>query len=257
MSILSRLFGSKPQASVAGLGLPCPAQTTYVVGDIHGRADLLETLLVQIDEDSEQYPDAVCICLGDYVDRGENSAATLKTLQDLQTQMPKTLFCLMGNHERMMLDFVDHPEKRGGRWLRNGGLQTLASYGVSGITETTSEERSIAARDQFLDEIDPVMLDWVRKLPLQWDSGNLIVVHAALDPNLAPDAQDDRVRIWGHRDFTNLPRQDGRWVAHGHTVTETPFFGASRIAVDTGAYYSGVLTAAKVSPTGAVEFLHT
>lgn len=257
MSLLKRLFGTKPAPAPTDLGAPRPLQTTYVVGDIHGRADLLENLLVQIDADRGHDPDAVCICLGDFVDRGEQSGAVLDLLRTRQTATPATFVCLMGNHERMLLDFVDRTAERGQRWLRNGGLQTLASMGVSGITESAPLDRLMAARDQFLNLIDPAMLDWLRDLPKHWDSGNLVVVHAALDPNAPPDGQSDHTRIWGHRDFLKLPRRDGLWVAHGHTITDTPQFTASRIAVDTGAYYSGTLTAAKISPAGTVDFLQT
>tara|TARA_R110002073_G_scaffold255893_1_gene418495 strand:- start:2098 stop:2871 length:774 start_codon:yes stop_codon:yes gene_type:complete len=257
MSLLKRLFGTKPAPAPTDLGAPRPLQTTYVVGDIHGRADLLENLLVQIDADRRHDPHAVCICLGDFVDRGEQSGAVLELLRARQTATPATFVCLMGNHERMLLDFIDRTAERGQRWLRNGGLQTLASMGVSGITESAPPDRLMAARDQFLNLTEPAMFEWLRALPTQWDSGNLVVVHAALDPNAPPDGQSDRTRIWGHRDFLTLPRRDGLWVAHGHTIIDQPHFAASRIAVDTGAYYSGTLTAAKISPTGTVDFLQT
>ena len=257
MSLLKRLFGSKPAPAPTDLGAPRPLQTTYVVGDIHGRADLLENLLAQIDADRADDPEAVCICLGDFVDRGEHSGAVLDQLRARQSETPATFICLMGNHERMMLDFIDRTKERGQRWLRNGGLQTLASMGVSGITESAAPDRLMAARDQLLDLTEPLMVDWLRTLQTQWNSGNLVVVHAALDPNAPPASQSDRTRIWGHRDFLKRPRQDGLWVAHGHTITDQPQCVASRIAVDTGAYYSGTLTAAKISPAGTVDFLQT
>jgi len=80
-------------------------------------------------------PDAPRVFVGDYVDRGENSADVLRTLFALKDD--RKVVCLIGNHEDMMLGFIDDPEKKGARWLRYGGLQTLASFGIGGVTSSS------------------------------------------------------------------------------------------------------------------------
>ncbi len=232
-----------------------PDQTVAVVGDIHGREDLLIRLMAQLETDAAAQDVHKIIFAGDYVDRGDDSAAVLTRLHHLDQDNPK-IVCLLGNHEDMLLSFLDAPDKHGPMWLRNGGLQTLASYGIGGLTETSRAlaEVATALRTQM-----PAGLEtWLRALPRQWASGNLHVVHAGADPDLPMAIQPDDVLTWGHPQFFQRARTDGLWIVHGHTVTETP--GANdtgQIAVDTGAYFSNSLTAAIISPQGEIQLIQT
>ncbi|MGH7125416.1 MAG: metallophosphoesterase, partial [Stellaceae bacterium] len=112
-----------PSAAPAGTRL-------YAVGDIHGRADLLEALLAQIAEDAGRHTDATkrLIYLGDYVDRGPASSAVIDMV--LHDGPPGfEVVPLMGNHEEMMLRFLEDIAV-GRTWMMNGGDATLRSYGV-------------------------------------------------------------------------------------------------------------------------------
>ncbi len=235
---------------------PCPEQTIYAIGDIHGCIDLLEALLAAIDADilkcREESP--VLVLLGDYVDRGENAAKTLQRVKDLAHSHPQNVICLMGNHEKMLLDFLDDPVQNGWQWMRNGGLQTLASYRVGGVSEQPAQKQLLNGRDALQSAIPTGIEDWLRGLPLTWQSGNMIFVHAALDPVKDVDTQDSDTLLWGHRDFRKLPRTDGNWVVHGHTIVEQPTNHDGCISIDTGAYFSGRLSAAKIDDTG-VQFI--
>lgn len=230
---------------------PQPLQPVAVVGDIHGCSDLLANLLDQLENRSCE----VIVTVGDYVDRGEDSAAVLSMLMAKSTATPERFVCLMGNHEKMMLDFLDRPEERGRRWLRNGGLQTLASFGIGGVTETAAEDLLRQTSETLRNALPEGMEDWIRGLPDRWSSGSLWVVHAAADPALPVNAQDKRTLLWGHGAFLTTPRRDGLWVAHGHTIVDMPEMRRSRISVDTGAYHSGRLTAAIIGPSGEVDFV--
>ncbi|OWU66697.1 hypothetical protein ATO2_17780 [Roseovarius sp. 22II1-1F6A] len=224
-----------------------PEAAFCAVGDIHGRADLLDRLLEKLHEQAP--PDAAFVCVGDYVDRGEDSARVLRDLQALSVAHPDHVTCLMGNHEEMLLGFLDRPEQAGPGWLRHGGLQTLASFGLpapAGATPTPAAWEDL--RDQLRAALGADLETWLRALPLQWRSGNVAVVHAGADPALPLEAQTTRALLWGHRDFATTPRRDGQWVLHGHTITDMPQMQAGRIAIDTGAYATGRLTAALVLP---------
>lgn len=251
MSLLSRLFRRQPVSDVPTETLPNPDQVVQVIGDVHGCHSLLLKLLDRLPAADKQ------IFLGDYVDRGEDSKAVISCLFERQTTAPDSVVCLMGNHEKMMLDFLDTPEERGERWLRNGGLQTLASYGVRGVNERMQGDELLAT----CAELGAAMPDghhaWLQGLPKSWTSGNLAAVHAAADPGRAIADQDDKVLLWGHPAFLRKPRRDGIWVAHGHTVLDTAEFQNNRIGVDTGAYFSDCLTAATIYPDGRVEFTST
>ena len=226
---------------------PKPDAPFYAVGDIHGRADLLEQLLTWLD------PSHPVVFVGDYLDRGEHSAAVLQRLRDLSDDPGRSVHCLMGNHEDMLLAFLDDPENRGKSWLRNGGLQTLASYKVAGAQQAaTGQELSLVAGN-LRAAMGPDLIGWLKRRPLFWRSGNVAVVHAGADPGEPIENQKARTLIWGHPKFLSTPRSDGVWVVHGHTIVDQAICDNGIISVDTGAYATGRLTAAGIG-NGSVEF---
>jgi serine/threonine protein phosphatase 1 len=231
----------------AGFAPPplAPTQSFAAIGDVHGRADLLDALLIRI---GSELPEGPVICVGDYVDRGEDSAAVLRRLQAENTSDRSPLICLAGNHEDMLLKFLDEPEKSGQMWLRNGGLQTLASFGVGGITPATTGAALVKARDALALRMGDDLIDWLRALPVTWTSGNVTVLHAGADPALPLSEQKRQTLLWGHKDFASRPRSDGQWIIHGHTIVPEPESTGGRIAIDTGAFATGRLTAAIVTP---------
>ncbi|SDJ05096.1 metallophosphoesterase family protein [Salipiger marinus] len=250
MKILSHLFRAKGsgQAKPAFDAPLAPDRPFCAIGDIHGSLPALEALLSKI-ESLPQVPPV--ICLGDYMDRGEQSAQALTRLWALAKEFGEDFVCLKGNHEQMCLDFLENPEEGGEFWLRHGGLQTLASYGIGHRPGQASHR---VLRDKLADAMGPDLLDWLAGLPLSWQSGNVVVVHAGLDPALPLAAQRPSVLMWGHPEFEKTPRRDGLWVVHGHTIVPEPQVVAGRIATDTGAYATGRLSAAHVSMDG-VTFL--
>jgi len=239
--LFARLFRPAPQ-TVPDTPI-APAGPFQVVGDIHGRLDLLHLILDASD------PDLPLICVGDYVDRGEDSAGVLRLLTEASH------LCLMGNHEEMLLKFLDAPESGGAQWLRHGGLQTLASFGVAGVTTTSGPGALAAASDALRRAMGDELIAWLRGLPLWHLTGNVAVVHAGADPARPVDAQHNSL-LWGHPDFARTPRSDGLWVVHGHTVVDRPMTEGNRIAIDTGAFGTGRLTMAQISP-GVVRFVST
>lgn len=246
-----------PRADLPDMSAIAPARPLYVIGDVHGSADLVEDLLERIDADMAQHMDAGTphlVFVGDYVDRGDESNEVLEHVFALCRDLPGAVTGLMGNHERMMLDFIDDPAGRGARWLANGGMQTLASFKIGKIMANSPVEDMTAAADALSQAMPKGMEDWLRALPLHYQSGNVLCVHAAVNPAKPVETQDERALLWGHRDFFKSPQKDGLWVVHGHTIVETPEIAQGRIAVDTGAYHSGRLTAAVIT-AGACRFL--
>jgi len=249
MSFLKRLFGgATPPRFDAPLAPDAPF---FVIGDLHGCQPQLTTLLQQMQDHD---PDATRVFVGDYVDRGDDSAGVLRGLFAMKDDPRVT--CLTGNHEDMMLGFLDSPEAKGQRWLRYGGLQTLASFGIGGVTNSSEGTALITARDALVDAMGADMLAWLRGLPTTWASGNVTVVHAGADPATPLTLQSDKTFKWGHKDFETILRTDGIWVAHGHTIVDQAAAQNGRIAVDTGAYATGQLTAAYIT-TGDVTFVQT
>lgn len=268
MGIIRRVFGKEvgnlaavamPEALKPDLGRPQPKTPVYVIGDIHGCLDLFEDLMEKIDRDIGEsgISTPVLVCVGDFIDRGEDSATVLDRLRALNEAQPVRFVCLMGNHERMMLEFLHKPDRRRARWLKHGGLQTLASYGVGGVTDVSPLPALEAAAQELRAAMPEGLETWMRGLPKVWKSGSLVCVHAAANPALPIAEQSRHTLLWGHADFFAAPRADGMWIAHGHTALPAPRCEQSRISVDTGAYASGVLSAARVTPDGSVAFLGT
>ena len=249
MSFLKRLLGgaAAPRFTTA----IAPDGPVFVIGDLHGSHTYLIDLLTQMDTRDST---ATRVFVGDYVDRGEHSADVLRTLYDMKDD-PRVI-CLIGNHEDMMFGFIDAPEAKGPRWLRYGGLQTLASFGIGGVTSSSEGDALVTACTALKAAMGPDMLDWLRGLPAIWHSGNLTVVHAGADPVTPLNLQPNKTFTWGHPDFASTLRTDGQWIAHGHTIVDQAAAVDGKIAVDTGAYATGILTAAYVT-TGDVTFLQT
>jgi serine/threonine protein phosphatase 1 len=228
----------------------------YAIGDVHGRYDLLARLVERIFDDAAARGEAPKIVfLGDYIDRGEQSRETVAFLADLARDAASDTVFLMGNHEQMLLGFLQDPAT-GSRWLRYGGLQTLMSYGVgSAATFEPGAEAMRRVQGTLLDALGP-HLAFIEGLSLLHRAGNLLFTHAGADPALPPEEQEIETLLWGCKGFLTRERDDGVWVVHGHFVVDQPTAERGRIALDTGAYFSGRLSAARLADGEAV-FLST
>ena len=232
-----------------------------VIGDVHGRDDLLDALLNTLAALPEAGQMRV-ICVGDMVDRGPDSAAVLRRLHGLETHPGPfaSLTCLMGNHDRMLLDFIADPSGIGLRWLQYGGAETLLSFGLSSDRMDRSEgdarQRLTTLAQDLAEAMGPELHGWLADRPLFWTEGALWVTHAGADPRHSPALQGAREFLWGDLRFYDTPRRDGLWVAHGHKIVKAPVLEPGRIAVDTGAWRTGRLTAAVIDGAGDVVF-HT
>lgn len=201
----------------------------FAIGDIHGCYDLLTVLV----ERCRAYALARnqpthFIFLGDYVDRGPDSAKVVAFLRELQAAEPNTI-CLQGNHDLWMVkQLLRDPKWRG--WTDWGGLQTLASYGAPDI-------ESVPADD----------IDWLESLPVTYEDDLRFYVHAGVDPKL-PLAQQNNpdVLLWIRDEFLLHSGDFGKLVVHGHTPLDRhiPDLRRNRLNLDTAAVFGGALTAA-------------
>ncbi len=235
-----------------------PDRPVIAIGDVHGCVSALDALLERIDAACEEDPalrGVMLVFLGDLVDRGPDSREVLARARALTEQLPENVACLLGNHELMMLDFIDDPLGRGLRWLAFGGAETLQSFGITPVSHKAKADAVMDTADA-LDEAlnaDGVQA-WLRALPDRWLSGNVACVHAAMAPDRSFEDQSRRHLCWGQSEFLTRPREDGLWVVHGHTTVAEPTCIDGRVALDTGAYRTGRLTAAVIS-TGQCQFL--
>jgi len=210
-----------------------PDERLFVIGDVHGRADLLLKLLEKAPEEVRK------VFVGDLIDRGEESAEVLSIVHKL---CGSGAVCVMGNHEKMMLDFLNRPEKNFRTWMRYGGFQTLQSFGVLLNKMEIDANNFEGIKEQLCEALPNDMESWLRNLPTHWSSGNVHIVHAAADPEVAMDRQNNQVLYQGCPNFFHKARKDSQWIVHGHTIVDHAVVEAGRIAVDTGAYLSERLT---------------
>ncbi|MEP5762830.1 MAG: metallophosphoesterase family protein [Litoreibacter sp.] len=256
MSILGKLLGRPDEvpAKPPSPSGPLPDQPLFIVGDLHGRLDLFEKMLERVDGaiGIVKLRNPLLVFVGDIVDRGPDSAGVVRRMMELTAEFPQNVVCIRGNHEQMLLDFLDAPAVRYSRWMRNGGVETCKSFGLS--VQGENEDPQVVG-DALREAMGPEMIDWLRQRPTSHTCGNVACVHAAADPARSIDSQSDRVLIWGHPEFLTSIRKDGQWVAHGHTVFDVPMITDNRISVDTGAYMSGILSCAVLLPNGEADFL--
>jgi len=224
-------------------------QLLYAVGDIHGRYDLLKDLLAQISADSAKVAadrQAHLVLLGDYIDRGPDSARVMQALVWLQRQGGFALRLIKGNHEQGLLGFLEDPE-RGGAWLAYGGAQTLSSYGVTPPDATEGPPGLVRARDALMDSLPASHLQMLGELELMVVVGDYAFAHAGVRPERPLEAQAEADLLWIRGGFLDAPGPFERVVVHGHTwLNDQPQMMGCRIGVDTGAYATGVLTAVRL-----------
>lgn len=219
----------------------------YAVGDVHGRADLLALLLEQLEARAaaDQRPDGppIVIFLGDYVDRGPHSDKVIDMLLSGRPAGFERHF-LRGNHEQIMQAFMDDPVSTRA-WTVQGGAETLIAYGVRSPGPMASEEDWRAAADALRAAVPPAHIDFLNSLERYIALGDYAFVHAGVDAHRPLEEQLDEDLYWARDRFIASRRPFSHRVVHGHTPVEKPYMDQRRIAVDTGAYASGELTAAR------------
>ena len=216
----------------------------YAIGDVHGRLDLLLALEQLLHTDAAARPGRKWfVMLGDYVDRGPQSAAVL---DHLLAPLPSGIerVCIAGNHVAAMLRFLQQPSRKSS-WLGFGGIETLQSYGIS---ETAVETASRSAlRDLIHSHIPTEHSDFLARLPLLFTTPNYIFVHAGLRLGIPPEQQHPDDLLWIRNEPAMGYAEFQKVVLHGHTPTPDVVFGDHRISVDTGAYLTGRLSAVRLS----------
>ncbi|MBK20646.1 MAG: metallophosphoesterase [Rhodospirillaceae bacterium] len=238
--MFGKLFGKGRQQ------MPPPSVTAgsrvYVIGDIHGRVDLLHDIHQQILQDISSAPDldTTVIYLVDYVDRGDASCAVIDLLVENPLAHLNPIF-LSGNHEQMMVAFLEDIAIAG-MWLGNGGNSTLLSYAVGAPTDKTGDEKLRIMQRDFRAKLPPEHLEFLRSLSLYHIEQDYLFVHAGVAPGVPIEDQGSEDFLWIRDEFLRSRANHGHCIVHGHSIVDMPEFYPNRIAIDTGAYYSGRLT---------------
>ena len=212
----------------------------YTVGDVHGRADLLKSVLSRIDQDVRIHPvrKPIEVFLGDYVDRGPASREVLDILI-ARGRSRRSVF-LKGNHEAYIFDFLQNPETLT-HWRSLGGFETLLSYGLRPhLSFKLRDQQEIAT--QFDSVLPQIHRQWLAGLKLCFSCGDYFFVHAGVRPGVPLEHQTESDLLLIREDFLHCEDDFTKFIVHGHTPVAEPDLRSNRINIDTGAYASGRLT---------------
>ncbi len=231
-----------PAMDVVDLSANAPL---YVIGDIHGRLDLLDQLTEVIYRDAGQAgTESLTVTVGDYIDRGPDSRGVIGRL--MTNPFPGRYVALKGNHEGIMQRFLADPFV-GSHWRNLGGLETLRSFGVPVSRRIQDFARASEAlhttltleEKRFLASLRPAL-----------SVGGYFICHAGVRPGVPLERQSEEDLLWIRGEFLDSSVDFGKIVVHGHTPVPEPEVKANRINVDTGAFASGRLTCAVLEKGG-------
>ena len=218
----------------------------YAIGDVHGSLELLTAVEEQIARDEPGHAgEKLIVMLGDYVDRGPKSAQVLDHLLTSPGPGLRRL-CLAGNHEDAMLAFMRDPAANAD-WLGFGGIETLNSYGISLSSLDKSRLTRPRLPNLLASHIPPEHVTFLAGLPVLIETPSYIFTHAGLRAGVSVADQQDQDLMWGGGDISEAFEGFGKTVVHGHIQQTEALVTRSRIALDTGAYATGRLTAVRLA----------
>ncbi len=260
-SLLAGLFRTAPQSpaqSVIRLSAQQRPPLLYAIGDVHGCLGALLALEAQIIEDARGVEgEKWLVYLGDYIDRGPQSAQVVEHLLGDPPQGFKRI-CLRGNHEAALLAALkDAPALED--WLAFGGDATLLSYGIDpDKIESLRRGGRASSRLQLVSaHIPDEHLRFFNELASILTVPGYVFVHAGLRPGIALAEQDADDMIWIRGEFLDAAHDFGAVVVHGHTIVPEPELLGYRIGLDTGCFATGRLTALKIDAAGRPSVLTT
>ena len=242
-------FLSKLSRNLVGRDAKAPrgkaGARAYAIGDIHGRLDLLESLLARIETDIAARPPKknFIIFLGDLIDRGPDSAAVVERLRTYRPASARVVF-LAGNHEEVLLRMLAGETKILPSWLKFGGAECARSYGLEPDSLRMLDEE--AALQLLQAKVPRAHREFLEGFADTFRFGDYLFVHAGIRPGVGIEEQDRYDLRWIREPFLSDAKEHGVMVVHGHTIVGRVEERPNRIAIDTGAYHSGILTALAV-----------
>lgn len=227
--------------------------TVFAIGDIHGCYNELNILLKEWNPENEQL-----VLLGDLVDRGENPFNVVQ--KAIQLQKEYEAIVLLGNHERMLLDWLEQPEFKKDYYYGQGGYETINSFFGNDITNhKEADEIANLMKIQFESE-----LKFLESRPLYYEWEDFVFVHAGVNLNIEDwKNTSEREFYWIRDEFHFGNNETNKTFIFGHTPTsilhktENKFDiwtspCNTKVCIDGGAVYGGFLHGMKVNKEGIV-----
>ncbi len=221
----------------------------YVIGDVHGCLPELASLVESLPLDRGD----TVVFLGDYIDRGPDAKGVIDYLLELRKRDEQRTVFLRGNHEDMMLSFMGLSGNHGDAFLMNGGVATLASYGLA-----APEARPGAADSQrLLEALPPDHVEFLLRLEPWYFFGGFLCVHAGINPGRSWEDQVGEELMWIRHEFIVNPHTLPQTVLFGHTPMKEVFFNLPyKIGLDTGLVYGNALSCLEVTGRTLYQIRH-
>lgn len=224
----------------------------FAIGDVHGRWDLLAVLIRAIEEKAADLPlmPTKFVILGDFIDRGPDSAKIMDLLMRA-CRSHDSFVVLKGNHEASLIAAAQGDGDAQRLWLKHGGLATLDSFGIA--PPQPGEDRFQFA-ERLQTGIGVEALEWLMELPTFLSEPPFFFCHAGVRPGRSLHRQVEEDMLWIRSAFMESTRDHGAIIVHGHSVVDDVEVCSNRISLDTGAYYTGVLSAVMLDPNQSFIF---
>jgi len=221
----------------------------YAIGDVHGCLEQLLAIEKLIAADGLGLEgEKWLITVGDHIDRGARSRDVIGHVMGPAPQDFRR-FALLGNHEAMLLDFLQNPAAHA-YYLEEGGSETLASYGIDLRTPLQSQSGALRA----LEAMSPQHREFIAALPVCLALPGWLFVHAGIRPGVPLSMQTDDDLIWIRAPFLTSQLTGGLRIVHGHTPGRDIVTTPHRIDIDTHCFHTGRLSAVRVTPDGRTKF---
>ena len=220
----------------------------FIVSDIHGMYKQFEEILKYWDKESQ------LVILGDMIDRGEQSYEVVQRVMALQREFPDKVTVLKGNHEDMLMYYVDGRMADPTPFFINGGIEMLRSF-IKDIDEAEATTNATILKTKFAAEIE-----FLRNARYYYQYGQLLITHAGFDSSAEKWAHTANQDFLWIREHYLQPNQTGLINIFGHTPTRyihnTDDIWISPcqryIGIDGGCAYGGQLNALLISEQGEV-----
>ncbi len=213
--------------------------SVWAIGDVHGKVGMLDALL----EALPRTPDDTTVFLGDYIDRGEDSAGVVRRALEEYDAAPDRTVLLWGNHEDMAAAHFSFPAPSNFTydpydWFHNGGIAAMESWGIE------KPQLFVAPCPPELTRLFPLLKTyWRAPEDLYPELAQCLWVHAGLRKGQKPEDAAGDVLLWIREEFLDAFDPSGRLVIHGHTPMRKEAALPDKIGIDTGAVFGGRLTA--------------
>lgn len=225
----------------------------FVIGDIHGMSSMLDTILLDWNPEEEQL-----VFLGDIIDRGPQIKESFEKVRELQASHDAWVIC--GNHEAMLLDFLNDPHKNWRQYERNGGMTTLCA--LTGKSEKELTKLTLKDLAKATINAVPDLVEWINNLPLYIEYGNWVFVHAGVNLYLSDWRQSGESRFyWIREEFHQANNHTGKKFVFGHTPLQhlnadlrnlKVWEHQGKYGIDGGAVYGGDLIGLHLDKEGAI-----